>query len=96
LSAGQLRGSATGGTKPINSDYEGVVPVIRKSVEQLGFKFTDIKILLGSHAHADHMEGDATVKELTGARVVAMAEDVPALEKMLYKLVVESGRWRQV
>jgi metallo-beta-lactamase class B len=66
----------------INSDYEGVVPVIRKSVEQLGFKFTDIKILLGSHAHADHMEGDALVKELTGARVMAMAEDVPALEKM--------------
>jgi metallo-beta-lactamase class B len=66
----------------INSDYEGVVPVIRKSVEQLGFKFTDIKILLGSHAHADHMEGDALVKELTGARVMAMAEDVPALEKI--------------
>jgi metallo-beta-lactamase class B len=66
----------------INSDYEGVVPVIRKSVDQLGFKFTDIKILLGSHAHADHMEGDALVKELSGARVMAMAEDVPALEKM--------------
>src|SRR5215472_27729 len=59
----------------INSDYEGVVPVIRKSVEDLGFKFSDIKILLGSHAHADHMEGDALVKELTGARVMAMAED---------------------
>jgi metallo-beta-lactamase class B len=66
----------------INSDYEGVVPVIQKSVEQLGFKFTDIKILLGSHAHGDHMEGDALVKELTGARVMAMAEDVPALERM--------------
>lgn len=66
----------------INSDYEGVVPVIRKSVEQLGFRFSDIKILLGSHAHADHMEGDALVKELTGARVMAMAEDVPALEKI--------------
>lgn len=58
------------------------MPVIRKSVEQFGFKFTDIKILLGSHAHGDHMEGDALVKELTGARVMAMAEDVPAIEKM--------------
>jgi metallo-beta-lactamase class B len=66
----------------INSDYEKVVPTIRKSVEQLGFQFKDIKILLGSHAHADHMEGDAMVKELTGAQVMAMAEDVPALEKM--------------
>src|SRR6202000_692396 len=65
-----------------NSDYERSVPVVRASVEKLGFKFTDIKILLGSHAHGDHMEGDAMVKELTGAQVVAMAEDVPALEKM--------------
>jgi metallo-beta-lactamase class B len=66
----------------INSTYERNVPVIQKSVEQLGFKFSDIKILLGSHAHADHMEGDALVKQLTGAQVMAMAEDVPLLEQM--------------
>ena len=54
--------------------------MIQKSVEQLGFKFSDIKILLGSHAHGDHMEGDALVKQLTGAQVMAMAEDVPALQ----------------
>lgn len=66
----------------INSSYERNVPVIQKSVEALGFKFSDIKILLGSHAHGDHMEGDAAVKALTGAEVVAMAEDVPALERM--------------
>lgn len=66
----------------LNSDYEVTVPVIRASVEKLGFKFTDIKILLGSHAHGDHMEGDAMVKELTGAQVMAMAEDVPALQAM--------------
>jgi metallo-beta-lactamase class B len=64
----------------IDSTYERNVPTIRKSVEQLGFKFSDLKILLGSHAHADHQEGDAMVKELTGAQVMAMAEDVPALE----------------
>ena len=66
----------------IDSTYERNVAVIQKSVEQLGFKFSDIKILLGSHAHADHMEGDALVKQLTGAQVMAMAEDVPALEAM--------------
>jgi len=66
----------------IDSTYERNVPTIRKSVEQLGFKFSDLKILLGSHAHADHQEGDAMVKELTGAQVMAMAEDVPALEAM--------------
>ena len=66
----------------IDSTYERNVPVIQKSVEQLGFKFSDTKILLGSHAHADHMEGDAMVKQLTGAQIVAMAEDVPLLEQM--------------
>jgi metallo-beta-lactamase class B len=66
----------------INSCFEKNVPIIRDSVEKLGFKFSDTKILLGSHAHADHMEGDALVKELTGAKVMAMAEDVPALMKM--------------
>jgi metallo-beta-lactamase class B len=66
----------------INSDFEATVPVIRASVEKLGFKFTDIKILLGSHAHGDHMEGDAMVKELSGARVMAMEQDVPWLRKM--------------
>jgi len=66
----------------VNSTYERNVPTIQKSVEQLGFKFSDIKILLGSHAHGDHMEGDALVKQLTGAQVIAMAEDVPALEAM--------------
>jgi metallo-beta-lactamase class B len=66
----------------IDSTYERNVPTIKKSVEQLGFKFSDIKILLGSHAHGDHQEGDAQVKELTGAQVMAMAEDVPALQAM--------------
>jgi metallo-beta-lactamase class B len=66
----------------INSTYERNVPTIQKSVEQLGFKFADIKILLGSHAHGDHQEGDALVKQLSGAQVMALAEDVPALENM--------------
>jgi len=66
----------------INSDYEETVPVIRAAVENLGFRFTDIKILLGSHAHPDHMTGDALVKQLTGATVMAMAEDIPALNNM--------------
>jgi metallo-beta-lactamase class B len=67
----------------INTSYERTVPVIKDSVEKLGFKFTDTKIILGSHAHGDHMEGDALAKELSGgAQVMAMAEDVPALERI--------------
>ena len=66
----------------VNSTYERNVPTIEKSVTQLGFEFTDIKILLATHAHGDHQEGDALVKQLTGAQTMAMAEDVPALQAM--------------
>jgi metallo-beta-lactamase class B len=66
----------------INSDFESTVPVIRAAVEKLGFRFNDIKIVLGSHAHGDHMEGDALLKEFTGAQVMAMEQDVPALRNM--------------
>jgi metallo-beta-lactamase class B len=66
----------------MNSTYERNVRIIQKSVEQLGFRFSDVKILLGNHAHSDHQEGDALLKELTGAQVMAMAEDVPALKAM--------------
>lgn len=64
----------------INTTYERNVPVVQKSVEQLGFKFTDVKVILGTHAHGDHQEGDALAKELTKAQVMTMAEDRAALE----------------
>jgi metallo-beta-lactamase class B len=67
----------------MDSTYERNVPVIQKSVEQLGFTFADTKILLGNHAHGDHMEGDAAVKQLTGAQMMAMDLDVPALKAMM-------------
>jgi len=67
----------------VNTDFEETVPLLRAGVEKLGFKFTDIKIIVGSHAHGDHMEADAMVKELTAARVMAMEQDVPALKKMM-------------
>lgn len=63
----------------INSTYERNVRTIEQSVAALGFQFADIKILLGTHAHGDHQEGDALVKQLTGAQVMVMREDVPAL-----------------
>lgn len=66
----------------INTGFERQVPIIRASIEKLGFKFNDIKIVLGSHAHVDHQEGDAQVKQLTGAQVMAMEQDVAALKAM--------------
>src|SRR5262249_37862723 len=65
----------------MNSDYESSVPVIRASVEKLGFNFKDIKILIAGHAHPDHVEGDAMVKELTGAQVIVGSLEVPETKK---------------
>ena len=66
----------------IDTTYERNVKTIEKSVTDLGFKFSDVKIVLGNHAHGDHQEGDALVAQMTGAQVMAMAEDVPALKAM--------------
>jgi metallo-beta-lactamase class B len=54
--------------------------VIRNNVATLGFKTSDIKIMLSSHAHFDHIAGHAAMKKLTGAQVMAMAGDAEALE----------------
>ena len=64
----------------INSDLEANVPMIRASVEKLGFKYTEIRILLISHAHWDHDAGSALVKQQTGAKYMVMAGDVPVVE----------------
>lgn len=64
----------------INSNLEASVPMIRASVESLGFKFNDIKILLISHAHGDHCAGSAAIKQLTGAKYMVMQGDVEVVE----------------
>ena len=59
----------------INSGFEETVPLIRAGVESLGFKMRDIKILLASHAHSDHVAGHAVARALTGAKVFVMQGD---------------------
>src|SRR5262249_52137348 len=59
----------------INSSFESTVPLIKANVEALGFKMTDIKFLLASHAHSDHVAGHALARELTGAKVCVMRGD---------------------
>ncbi len=64
----------------INSSLPSSVPLIKKSVEALGFHFKDVKILLISHAHWDHAAGSAEIKRLTGAKYMVMDADVPVVE----------------
>ncbi|MGA8431203.1 MAG: subclass B3 metallo-beta-lactamase [Candidatus Sulfotelmatobacter sp.] len=64
----------------INSNLKTSIPLIRSNIEKLGFHFTDVKILLISHAHFDHDGGSAEVKKLTGAQYMVMDGDVGVVE----------------
>ena len=64
----------------INSDFKEDVPTIRKSIEGLGFKYADTKIILISHAHGDHDEGVGVIKADTGAKLMVMDADVAQVE----------------
>ena len=65
----------------INPDYEESVPLIKASVEKLGFSFADIKIILISHAHDDHAAGCALAKKLTRANLMVMDADAAEIER---------------
>ena len=80
----------------INSGFEETVPLIRASVESLGFKMRDVKIILASHAHSDHVAGHALLKELTGAKVFVMRGDdgvIASGGKGQY--LYEDSRWKE-
>jgi metallo-beta-lactamase class B len=78
----------------INSGLEENPPMIRASIEKLGFKYSDTKILLISHAHGDHDAGSAEVIKETGAMYEVMDSDVPVVEsggKLDFEYDGESG-----
>lgn len=65
----------------LDGGFVETVPLIRDSVKKLGFRMEDVKILLHSHAHYDHVGGLAAIKEQTGAKLVASKEDAPLLAR---------------
>lgn len=64
----------------INSNLKSSPPLIEKSISQLGFHITDVKILLISHAHFDHDAGSAAILRRTRAKYMVMDADVPVVE----------------
>jgi metallo-beta-lactamase class B len=64
----------------LDSGYPDMASQIEGNVQQLGFKLSDVKILINSHAHIDHGGGMGQLKTDTGAKLVAMAEDAPYFE----------------
>jgi metallo-beta-lactamase class B len=64
----------------VNTGIGDTAAQIQKSVEQLGFKLADTKILTATHGHYDHVAGMAALKRMTGARVMVAAPDRPLFE----------------
>ncbi|WP_158989705.1 subclass B3 metallo-beta-lactamase [Mucilaginibacter sp. L196] len=63
----------------INTGAQDSGPMIRAHIEALGFKFSDIKILLATHAHFDHVGAMADIQKMTGARIMINEEDAQVL-----------------
>lgn len=79
----------------INSGFEETVPLIEKSVESLGFRMKDVKILLNSHAHADHVAGMALLRQKTGAKVFVMRGDDEVVASGGHgQYLYEGSRWK--
>ena len=70
----------TKGNILINANLASSPPQIRTSVEKLGFRWKDTKILLNSQAHDDHMGGAAEVIRATHAKNLVMDGDVSVVE----------------
>jgi metallo-beta-lactamase class B len=69
---------------------------LRASIEKLGHKLSDVKIILSSHAHWDHVEGHSAMQDLTGARVMAVGEDAAAIASGLDNSALGSSGWKPV
>ncbi|GAB3430001.1 subclass B3 metallo-beta-lactamase [Niabella aquatica] len=61
----------------INTGLSGSAEQIKKNIESLGFKYSDLKILLTNQAHYDHMGAVATIKKQTSAKFYVDAADAP-------------------
>jgi metallo-beta-lactamase class B len=77
----------------IDTGYERMVPGIRASIEKLGFRIQDVKIMLSSHSHIDHVEGHAAMQKLTGAQIMALGEDAAAIAGGFDNSALGMGKW---
>ena len=63
----------------LDTGTQKMAAVVFPNIVKLGFKPADIKVMLISHAHFDHMETMETIRRITGATVAALEAEVPAL-----------------
>lgn len=63
----------------LDTGFRETAPIVRDSIEKLGFHLKDIKILLSSHGHLDHVGGHSLIHELSGAKVLSSEADAQAV-----------------
>ncbi len=78
----------------IDTGFEESVPGIRENIEKLGFQVKDVKLMISSHSHHDHIGGHALMKEVTGATVLATAADADVIESGGKTDFRDTGLWR--
>jgi metallo-beta-lactamase class B len=76
----------------INTTFIETAPLIRQSIEKLGFRVEDIRIILASHAHGDHTEANMLFKEWTKGDVMIMAEDLPLLKQKVDRVLHDGDK----
>jgi metallo-beta-lactamase class B len=80
----------------IDTTYASSEPLVRKSIQALGFKLEDIRIILSSHSHLDHVGGHASMKRDSRAQVVATEQDAINLESGGAKAFHQTGTFPSV
>jgi metallo-beta-lactamase class B len=87
----------------IDGGYPGSTDLIKNSIAQLGFKITDIKVIVNSEPLHDHAGGIADLQKASGAQVWASDSSAETLESggetdpagpMLYRVIVTVGMQR--
>jgi metallo-beta-lactamase class B len=71
--------TTTRGNILINTGLAASAEQIKNNVETVGFKFPDIKILLTTQVHYDHVGAMAAIKKITGAQMMVDEKDAPVL-----------------
>jgi metallo-beta-lactamase class B len=77
----------------VDTAYDESVPIMVDNIRKLGFDPEDVKLIIGTHAHSDHVDGHTRMKEMTGATILASAPDVETIESG-GKTDFRPGEWR--
>jgi len=77
----------------LDTGTQEMLPGIRTNLEKLGYTLQDVKIILSSHAHWDHVEGHAAIKELSGPPALAVGEDAAAISSGIDSSAAGAQGW---